>query len=234
MTIRTKDWLKGKSLAEQDTMFLNVEAKIDNYKVPYNLSEAWVTSVRTLCRTFHEAYTGVMQSRATGRQRDEWFDELLNGRDKGQAAPAPPVFTQISIPDDAKTALYLTFRDKMDFFKANEAYTEADGDDLMITAPKSDAGNVSEAAPELRISLNADGEVSVSYTKGPFSGLELQWRPAGETEWRLADKSSEKTIVFRPQSPTPNAPFKIELRAVYLLKNQRTGQWSPVYTTTIG
>jgi hypothetical protein len=32
----------------------------------------------------------------------------------------------------------------------------------------------------------------------------------------------------------PGKPEKFEFRAIYLIKNKRAGQWSPVYTRTVG
>lgn len=234
MKKKIKDWLLGKTLAEQDTMCVNIDAKIDNYKTPYDLSNDWLASVHLVCQTFHAAYTQVSESRATGKQRDSWFENLREGKPKGSPAPAAPIFGAINLPAGATIGLYEQLRDKMDFFKSNEAYTEADGDDLMITAPKSDNLIVDDESPDLKPSEDASGNVSVSYTKGDFSGLELQWREAGAAMWQPADKSTEKTITFKPNVSTTGAPVKIELRGVYILKNQRVGQWSPTYTLTVG
>jgi hypothetical protein len=45
---------------------------------------------------------------------------------------------------------------------------------------------------------------------------------------------TEKIINFKPPVTTESVPEKFEFRAVYILKNQRLGQWSPVYTLTVG
>ncbi len=101
-------------------MFVNIGAKIDNYKTAYGLTKDWVDDVKLICGTFHAAFTGVMQSRANGKQREAWFKELLENGQKGKLASAPPVFTQIVLPEGSKSGLYQSFRDKMDFFKSNE------------------------------------------------------------------------------------------------------------------
>ena len=124
------------------------------------------------------------------------------------------------------------FREMMKYFKANAAYIVADGENLMIVAPDEQAPDTEDAVPELKPSVNMDEKVVVSYRKGDFGGLELQWRKVGETMWQLADKSTEKIITFTPEGITP--PQKIELRGVFLLKNQRVGIWSPIYTLTVG
>ena len=70
--------------------------------------------------------------------------------------------------------------------------------------------------------------------KSGFDMLELQWRKAGDTLWQAADKSTEKIINFTPPDAEPGVPEKFEFRAIYLIKNKRVGQWSPIYTKTVG
>ena len=157
---------------------------------------------------------------------------LLNGEPKGAIATAPPVFQTITMPTGAFIGLLDEFREMMRFFKANAVYTVADGENLMIVSPDEQAPDMDEAIPELKPSVDVNDAVVVSYRKGEFGGLELQWRKVGQPMWQLADKSTEKTITFKPEGLTP--PEKIELRGVFLMKNQRVGKWSPTYTLTIG
>ena len=164
---KNRDWLKGKTLPEQDTMFVNVEAKIDNYKTAYGLGAAWIDEVKLICGTFHAAFTGVMQSRASGKKRDTWFKELLETSQKKADAPTPPVFGQIALPDGAKGGLYERFREMMEFFKSNDAYSKADGDDLMITAPEGVERDASEAFPEFKFSEDASGNVAACSSDTP-------------------------------------------------------------------
>ena len=230
MTTR-RDWL-ARPLPELDVMFNNVNVKIANYKTAYGLTDAWIARVRLICESFTSAYTGVSQNRATEKDLNAWFDSLLYGSPKGSNAPAVPMFSPVEMPTGAFIGIIDEFREMMRFFKANAAYTEADGANLMIIAPPEEAGRPSEAVPSLKTSVNMSGEVCVEYTRKNFSGLELQWRKIGAAEWNLADKSTEKNITFTPAPLT--LPAQIELRAVYLLKNQRVGSWSPIYTVTIG
>lgn len=229
MAIRN-DWLK-RPLAELYTMFNNVDMKIDNYKMAYDLSDAWIERIKTICKTFKSAYTGVMQSRAAVRDLNEWFDNVLYGEPQGESAPAPPAIPATTVPVDAFIGIMDEFREMMNFFKANAAYTVAAGDNLMIVAPAAEEVNPDDATPALEASVEGSGEVKVVYTRGEFSGLELQWRKAGETVWQAADKSTETVILFEPENVT--APANIEVRGIYLLKNRRVGNWSPVYSVTI-
>ncbi len=226
-----RDWL-NRPLPELNVMFANVNEKIGNYKTAYGLSDAWIAQVKLLCDTFTTVYAKIAQNRATDKQMSDWFGALLNGKPKGSPAPAAPEFQAVTMPAGATVGIIDDFRERMGFFKANAAYTEADGADLMIVSTPGEASDPNEATPELKVSVNLGGAIEVSYTKNEFSGLELQWRKAGAADWLMADKSTERIITFTPAGI--NAPEKIELRGVYLLKNQRVGSWSPIYTVTVG
>lgn len=91
-----------------------------------------------------------------------------------------------------------------------------------------------DAQPELKLSVSLANAVLVDWKKAGFDALELQYRKAGEAMWQAADKSTGKTIEFTPPATTPGVPEKFEFRGVYLLKNQRVGQWSTTYTITLG
>ncbi len=231
MLSKKKDWL-NRPLPELNVMFANVNKKIGEYQVDYGLTTVWIDRVKLICAAFIESYSAIAQNRATGKDMNDWFDMLLNGEPKGAIATAPPVFQTITMPTGAFIGLLDEFREMMRFFKANAVYTVADGENLMIVSPDEQAPDMDEAIPELKPSVDVNDAVVVSYRKGEFGGLELQWRKVGQPMWQLADKSTEKTITFKPEGLTP--PEKIELRGVFLMKNQRVGKWSPTYTLTIG
>lgn len=229
--ITRKDWLK-KSLPELNVMFTNVNGKIDDYKTEYELTDDWIARIKLICQTFTTAYAGVVQNRATATDMNKWFELLLKGEPQGSKAAAAPEFQTIALPAGAFIGLIDEFREMIRFFKANAAYTLADGENLMIVPQNEASRNIDEAAPDLKIFGDVNGNVRVEYVKDEFSGLELQWRKVNQAMWQLADKSTETVVIFTPEGITP--PEKIELRGVYLLKNRRVGNWSPVYSLTIG
>lgn len=225
-----RDWL-NKPLAELNTMFGNIEAKIAGYKVRYGLTDDWVSRLRSICTNFQAGYAGIMSARATMKDSNEWFEIFLYGEPQGAPAPPPPVFQSIILSAGATIGLMDEFREMIGFLKANAAYTEADGENLMIVATDEEEDDPANAQPNLKASVDTNGQVTVEYTRGDFSGLELQWRKSGEALWQFVDKSTERVIAFTPDGITP--PQNIELRGIYLLKNKRVGQWSPVYSLTI-
>lgn len=232
MNKKTADWLLSKTMPEQNTMFENVKLKIGGYKTTYGLSNDWITSVILICDTFTEAYSGVMENRATAKQMDTWFKELLEAKTENAPAAQPPVFTQIALPAGALEGLYKSFRKKMDFFKSNENYTRADGENLMIVAAEGTERNIEDAFPEFKMTVSADNEIAAAYTRREFGGAETQWRAAGSETWLAGDKSGETVVRWTPTGI--ELPAKIEVRGIYLLKNKRVGKWSPIYVLTIG
>lgn len=232
MKKKTADWLMSKTLPERYLMFDNVQGKIGGYKADFKLADDWIEDVQLICQTFTTAYEGVVENRATGKQMDGWFEDLCESKDENSPADGSPKFLAIVLPAGALKGIYTRFRRKMDFFKSNEAYTRAIGEDLMIVAPEGTERNINDAFPEFKPSADANNEITAGYVRGEFDGAEMQWRVAGTEMWQFADKSSEPFIKFTPDGIT--FPAKIELRGIYLLKNKRVGKWSPIYLLTIG
>lgn len=227
------DWYPS-SRPLQRIMFGNVKAKYREYETPYGLTEANVERVELICDTFIEVFDKIEYNRATGRQATEWFKNILEGEPRGSLAPAPPTYVTITLPIGAFIGLEKEFRELMKFFKANSAYTQADGEDLMIVAPEKEEENLLEAMPELSLTVSSSNVVTVTWKKGSFDSLELQYRKADAPMWQFADKSTEREIDFTPPLTTPGIPEKFEFRGVFVQKNERVGQWSPTYTTTVG
>lgn len=226
------DWYPN-ALPNQRLMFVNVNAKIDDYKIRYELSDDELAEVHLLCETFVAAFDWVEQNRATGKQMNKWFENLLTGDPVGASAPHAPVFQTLNLTPGAVIGIEKKFRAFVRRFKENAAYRDGDGLNLMIVASEAANEDIRDAFPELTVTVSADNLVSVGWKKGSFTALELQYRQTGEQLWQMADKSTERTISFAPPL-TGGAPQRFEFRAIYLLKNERVGQWSQTYQVTVG
>lgn len=228
------DWYPG-NRAEERLMFGNIELKIDGYAVKYPVLTAELRAkIHAMCQTFIEAYDKIEYNRATGRQATTWFNNLVASKQDNTPAPEAPVFLPINLPDNAFIGIEKFCREFRTLLKSQFNYDAADGLDLMLEREASDGLNLTEAMPELKLSVSADGVVAVEWKKTGFDALELQYRKQGATMWQQADKSTEKVIEFEPPLTTPGVPEKFEFRAVLLIKNERVGNWSPTYTLTVG
>lgn len=225
------DWYP-KSLAKQRTMYQNFNSKIGGYKAKYGLTDAQIAEVHIICETFIEIDDKINRNQATAKQMTEWRDNVLTGKPAGSQVPPAPVFQAFALPAGAFIGLEEKFRAFVRDFKNNPAYTEADGIDLMIVAPETEEIDLDTVQPEIDIMSLPNGVVMIDWRKGMFTALEVQYRAIGAMNWQLADKSTETTIRF--DAPLTNQPQKFEFRAIYLLKNERVGQWSIVHTLTVG
>lgn len=227
------DWYPTDGATER-LMYGNIEEKIDGYapKYPF-LTAAVLGQVHAACLTFIECYDKIEYNRATGRQATAWFNNLVSNKSGTPPASAPPAFLPITLPAGAFAGIEKFMREFRELFKSQFNYDEADGLDLMLERTKTEGLNLEEAVPELEFTVS-DTTVRVEWKKSGFDALELQFRKQGATMWQQADKSTEKVIEFEPPLTTPGVPEKFEFRAVLLIKNERVGNWSPVYTLTVG
>jgi hypothetical protein len=219
----------------QRLMYGNIDEKIDGYRTKYPvLTDDYRRVIHTFCQTFIEAYDKIEYNRANGKQATAWFDNLVESKQENTPAPEPPVYLPITLPDGAMVGIEKACRDFAGLMKKQLNYDKADGLSLMIEREADEPRNIADAQPALKISVTSSNAVLFGWKKTGFDALELQWRKVGQTIWQPADKSTVSPIEFTPPLTTPGVPEKFEFRAIYILKNQRVGQWSPVYTETVG
>jgi hypothetical protein len=228
------DWYP-KDGASERILYGNIDAKIDSYKAKYTfLTADYLNQIHTMCQSFIQAFDKIEQNRATGKQMTTWFTAIVESKQTNEPIPPAPVFQTFNMPANGTLGLEQQCRDFAGLFKKQLNYDKADGLDLMIERTKTDDKNLADSQPELKLSVANDGKVSAEWKKIGFDSLELQYRKAGLTMWQPADKSTEKIIEFTPPLTAVGSPEKFEFRAVYLIKNQRVGNWSPTYNVTVG
>lgn len=234
MTNESTDWYP-RTLAGERALYANIKAKIAGYASKYPvLTEPYVATIDTFCTAFVGAFDKIEQNRATNKQATTWFDNLCRSKQENTPAPSPPVYQAITLPLGTLVGIEKACRDFAGLMKKQLNYDKADGLDLMIEREATEGLNPEDAQPDLKLSVTASGVVAVEWKKIGYDMLELQYRKFGETLWQLADKSTEKIIEFAPPLTTPGVPEKFEFRGIYLIKNQRVGQWSAIYSVTVG
>ncbi len=231
--MKMKDWMPS-TKAGKFTMFNNVKAKIAGYKDVIGLNDTQVERIIKICDIYLEIYQKTEQIRATAADLTNWQDTILNGEPRGSVAPNAPVFATITLPHDSFIGILDEFRDFVNYIKYNPNYSENIGLDLMIVAEDSGNNNLTESVPELKLGVKNDTQIEIGFKKFSADAIELQYRKAGTETWSLADKATNSPMIFSPQFSTPGQAEKFEFRAIFLVKNQRTGQWSPIYTIIVG
>lgn len=228
------DWYPATRPGER-AMYANIDAKIDGYagKYPF-LTPAYLIKIHSACQGFIAGYDALIANRATAKQETAWFENLVTGTPQGEAAPPGPVYITDALPVGSFIGIEAFTRDFAGLFKEQLNYDEADGLDLMIERAEGESSNLADAMPELVVSATNNAEISVAWKKLAFDSIELQCRKSGVELWQHVDKTNVSPLVFAPDFTTPGSPEKFELRGVYLIKNVRVGNWSPIYTITVG
>lgn len=228
-----KDWMPT-TRAGKNAMFTNFVAKIANYQITLGLTEEQLNALRTVCNSYIEIYDKTEQIRASNRDLTAWQDEVFEGRPRGDAAPTPPTFATITLPDGAFIGTLDEFRELIAYIKNNPNYTENIGLDLMIVRDSDDDDDFRGKNPRLRISVKNDISVEISFKKGEANAVEIQYRSAGTEIWRLGDKTTISPVNISPEFTREEQTEKFEFRGIYLVKNERVGNWSPIYSITVG
>lgn len=228
------DWYPTDGATERN-LYGNIDAKIDNYREKYPfLTAEYLSRIHTMCKTFIQCFDKIEQNRATAKQMTTWFTNIVDSKQINEPVPSAPVFQAFNIPADATLGLEQQCRNFAGLFKHQPNYDKADGLDLMIERGKGEERNLAEVQPELKLSASNEGKVIIEWKKTGFDSLELQYRKQGTAMWQPAEKSTEKIIEFMPAATAFGSPEKFEFRGVYLLKNQRVGNWSATYSITVG
>lgn len=231
--MKSKDWMPA-TKAGKFTMFNNVKAKIESYQLVLGFDNDLKAKIFLICDTYIEMYQKSEQMRATMLDLTAWLETMQNGKPRGELAPPTPVFTTITLPDGAFIGILEEFREIVGYLKANPNYTESIGLDLMIVADDEDDNGLADSSPELKLAGKNDTEVEITFKKFDADAVEIQYRKAGTETWLLADKPTNSPIIHSPQFSTPGQTEKFEYRAIFLIKNERVGIWSPIYTITVG
>jgi hypothetical protein len=231
--MKNRDWFP-RSRAEQNVMFVNFNAKIDNYKTVFGISSDLLAKLHTICETFIEVYQKVEQNRAANSNLTSWQDKIFLGTPKGDAVPQAPTFVPINVPANAFIGIFAEFRELVGFLKSNPNYTDNIGLDLMIVATETEQASLENISPDLKLTLKNDVSVEIAFKKLDFDAIEIQYRKAGAENWLPADKATTSPTIHTPQLTNAGQTEKFEYRGSYLQKNQRTGNWSPIYSVTVG
>lgn len=215
-------------------MFNNFRAKIEGYQTTIGFTNDQKSRMQLICDIYTEIYQKNEQIKASKSDFSAWQDSILMGTPRGEDAPASPVFPTITMPAGSFIGILSEFREFVNFIKNNPNYTENIGLDLMIVGEDTNGDNLTEGFPTLKISPKNDTDVNIVFKKGEAEMIEINYRSAGTEEWLFADKGTKSPLMHKPRFTVAGQAEKFEYRGIFMVKNERIGQWSPIYTITLG
>ncbi|MFA6151606.1 MAG: hypothetical protein WC716_09820 [Chitinophagaceae bacterium] len=152
---------------------------------------------------------------------------------KGEGASAtlvPPPPTLDPQPAAVPPGVLKRFTTMVNRVKAHQAYTTGIGQNLGIEVAPAAAMTVSDAKPALKTTLSGD-KVIVQWQKGNFSGVLLE-KDSG-SGFVLLDKDFVPDYLDNSSLPPVGQTAIWKYRAIYLLKDEKVGQWSDEVSITI-
>ncbi len=112
------------------------------------------------------------------------------------------------------------------------AYTEAIGQSLGIEGPEASGPDLEAAQPDLTGAKVVAAAVLIPWTKGKFHGIRIEADRGDGKGWAFL------AIDTRPDDsdtePFPSGGAVWRYRAIYLLDDEKVGQWSPAVSVNVG
>lgn len=172
-------------------------------------------------------------AKAQEKQLNDYVGDVANG-ELNAAQPNEPTWAlPADQPAPVPPGVKKRFREIAAEIKAQKSiYTPSDGELLGIIAP--DEANLSpeDTAPELKLRSMPNFTLETEFRKYGMDALRVEFQHKGGT-WQLAAILTSSPGVFNIIPTTPDTAEQIQIRAIFLVKNQPFGNYSPIYTAVI-
>lgn len=177
-----------------------------------------------------------IQAKFTARQQESQLSDFVEAIVNGETGGAQPTDPEWSLPANPPpsipTGLKKRIRSLARQIKANPLYTKADGELLGIVSPEEAEISPQDTTPELKLRSLANFALEADFRKYGFDALRVEFRHKNGN-WTLAAILTSSPGVFNLVPANAAEAEQIEVRCVYLLKNQPFGNYSPTYNAVI-
>jgi hypothetical protein len=171
-------------------------------------------------------------AKAQDKQLTDFVDAIANG-ETGTPQPGSPTWAlPAGEPANVLPGVKKRIRSLARQIKAKPAYTVADGALLGIISPEEATLSPETTAPELKCRPMSNFAVEIEFRKYGFDALRVELKHKSGA-WQLASILTTSPGVFNAIPQTPGDAEQIEVRGIFLMKNQPFGIYSPIYTTVI-
>jgi len=172
-------------------------------------------------------------AKAQEKQLNDYADEIANGALNAPAPKEPTWALPANPPPAVAPGVKKRYRETAGGIKAQKSiYTQADGELLSIVSPDEGGLAPEDTAPVLKLFSMPNFALEVEFRKFGLDGLRVEYRYKNGT-WKLAATLMSSPGVFNIEPTTPGNAEQIEIRAIFLEKNEPFGSFSPIYTTII-
>lgn len=162
----------------------------------------------------------------------DYVDGVRKGK-LGLPALSNPVWNLGTMPAAVPPGIHDRIREVANFIKSQKSiYTQADGELLgIITAEEAQLGE-DQYIPELKLDVEPNYNLEADFRLLGTDALRVEYRLKGG-EWQTAATLTSSPGAFHINPTTPGEAQTVEIRAIFIKKNQPYGQYSPIYSTVI-
>jgi hypothetical protein len=208
----------------------NFATKIDTYAASFGLTATETLSIRNDASYFAWVVNNMKKIDSYKKNWTAFKTILLKGEDEVSSNPTPVPPTLDIQPVAVAPGVLKRFTTMVNRVKAHPAYTTAIGQNLGIEVTASPAIATTDAKPALKTTLSGD-KVLVQWTKGKFSGILLE-KDSG-SGYVLLDKDFMPDYLDNTAMPAAGQTAIWKYRAIYLLRDEKAGQWSDEVSITV-
>jgi hypothetical protein len=172
-------------------------------------------------------YKAGLQARTT------YKNLIMNGPIGAAGGALPPPPNVGTAPAVVAPGIVPRLRNLVQRIQLAPGYTEAIGADLGVTG--TDGGPSAPASPPkptLKARSTGPGTVQVDFSKEKYDGVLIESRRAGLGGWQSLGLDNYSPYIDDRPPLEAGKPEQREYRARYILRDQATGEWSDIVTTT--
>ncbi|SRR5581483_1468648 len=214
----------------------NIAAKLGGHLATLTtITNSDLTSVQADAKAFR--YLVTLQDLVQNYAQQITSNKNLYRGGNAPSAPAPAGFTlPTPLPPVVAPGIVPRLRSLVGRIKNDTGYVDSIGQDLNIEGPEQTGPDFSNFAPVLDLSING-GRVEVGWSwQGCGKYLDmieiLVDRGDGKGFVLLAHDTTTPSYV--DTTPLPASPAIWKYKAIYMVGDQRVGQWSVEYSITVG
>lgn len=167
------------------------------------------------------------------KQLDDYVSAVSNGALNDPKLNDPTWALAGEPPVTVDPGVKKRFREIAAFIKAQKSiYTQADGELLGIVSADESNSLPDSYTPDVKFDSEPNFALEAEFRKYGLDALRIEFRHKGG-EWQLAAILTSSPGVFNIHPATAGQAEQIELRCVFIVKNQPYGNYSPIYTAVI-
>jgi hypothetical protein len=171
-------------------------------------------------------------AKAQKKQLTDYVDGVRKGK-LGAPALSNPVWNLGAMPEAVPTGINDRIREVANGIKAQKSiYTIADGELLGIVTAEEAGKPESEYIPALTLEVEPNYNLDTDFRLQGTDALQVEYRLKGG-DWKVAATLTRSPGRFNIVPTTPGEAQTVEIRAIFIEKNQPFGQYSPIYSTVI-